>query len=125
MNLAELFHLETDVLNVPAGEPLFKAGDGGDKMFVLLSGSASVRVGDTEVETAGPGTLLGEMALVGDTPRTATVTATTDCRFVAIDQRRFHFLVTQTPHFATHVMKVMADRLRRMDQRLAGQAANH
>lgn len=119
MNLAELFNHETDVVNVPAGQSLFTAGDVGDKMFVLLVGTADIIVGDTLVESAKPGTLLGEMALIDSSLRVATVTATTDCQFVPIDERRFHFLVTQTPNFATHVMKVMADRLRRMDERLA------
>jgi len=118
MNLAELFHLETDLVNVPAGQSLFTTGEAGGKMFVLLAGTADVFVGGTLVESAQPGTLLGEMALIDDAPRIATVTATTDCQFVPIDERRFHFLVAQTPNFATHVMKVMVDRLRRMDERL-------
>jgi CRP-like cAMP-binding protein len=41
--------------------------------------------------------------------------AKTSCRLAEIDRRRFHFLVQQTPHFATHVMKTLADRLRHMN----------
>ena len=94
---------------------LFHEGDRGDSMYVLLEGSADVRVGETLVESATPGALLGEMALVDSSPRTATVVATEPCRLAKIDQRRFHFLVQQTPYFATHVMKVLTERLRHMN----------
>jgi len=62
-----------------------------------------------------PGALLGEMALVDSSPRTATVIATEHCRLAKIDERRFHFLVQQTLYFATHVMKVLTERLRHMN----------
>lgn len=118
MNLIELFHHETDVAAIPAGQAIFRAGEPGYVMYVLISGTAHVMVGDIVVERAEPGALLGEMALVEHAPRTATVTAATDCVLVPIDAARFHFLVQQTPYFATHVMKIMAERLRKMDLRL-------
>lgn len=118
MNLIELFRHETDLAAIPAGQTVFRAGEPGNVMYVLISGTADVMVGNIAVEKAEPGALLGEMALVEDAPRTATVTAVTDCLLVPIDVKRFHFLVQQTPYFATHVMKIMAERLRKMDLRL-------
>jgi len=118
MNLLELFRHETDLTSVPAGKAVFRSGEPGNVMYVLISGMADVTVGEVVVERAEPGTLLGEMALVEDAPRTATVTAVTDCVLAPIDVRRFHFLVQQTPYFATHVMKIMAERLRKMDLHL-------
>ncbi len=84
-------------------------------MYVLLEGSADVFVGEVLVESATPGALLGEMALVDSSPRTATVVATMPACLARIDERRFHFLVQQMPYFATHVMKVLAERLRHMN----------
>jgi len=115
MNPAELFRLERDPLLLEQGETLFRQGDRGDCMYVLLDGSVDILVGSTVVESARPGALLGEMAMVDSSPRSATVIATSDCKLARIDQFRFHFLVQQTPNFATYVMKVMADRLRRMN----------
>lgn len=89
-------------------------------MYVLISGSADVMVGDEVIESAGPGTFLGELALIDAAPRAATVVATADCRLVSLDQEQFHVLIRGTPYFATEVMKVMADRLRRMDCRRVG-----
>jgi CRP-like cAMP-binding protein len=119
MNADELFTERTKVLNVPAGQALFREGEpGGDVMFVLVDGTADILVGETVVETAGPGAVLGELALIDASPRAATVVATTDCRLVPLNKEQFHELIRGTPFFATEVMKVMADRLRRMDRRV-------
>jgi CRP/FNR family transcriptional regulator, cyclic AMP receptor protein len=115
MNLADLFRHETDLLSVKAGETLFKTGEAGTLMYVLKSGTMEILVSGKIVETAEPGALIGEMALIDKGPRAATATARTDCELVAIDSRRFLFLVQQTPNFALHVMHVMADRLRNID----------
>lgn len=118
MNLTELFHHETDLLEVAAGDPVFKIGDPGDRMYVLMSGEADIVVGNIVVEQAVAGALLGELALLDDTARTATVIAVTDCRLLPIDVKRFQFLIQETPNFAQHVMKAIAERLRKMDMRL-------
>jgi CRP/FNR family cyclic AMP-dependent transcriptional regulator len=121
MNPAELFRQETDPLRLAPGDFLFREGDGGDKVYVLLEGEMEILLGDLVLENAGPGTLIGEMALIDDSPRTASAVAKTSCRLAEIDRRRFHFLVQQTPHFATHVMKTLADRLRHMNAVAAAQ----
>jgi CRP/FNR family transcriptional regulator, cyclic AMP receptor protein len=123
MNLADLFRFETGLIAIPAGQSLFRSGESGDVMYVLIEGSATVIVGDIPVERAEPGAILGELALIESLPRSATVTSVTDCRFLPIGAKRFQFLVQQTPHFALHVMKVMADRLRRTDALLLAAGA--
>ena len=115
MNPADLFRQDNDALQLAPGDFLFREGDKRDKMYVLLEGEVDVRLGDYVVETARAGALIGEMALIDDSPRAANAVAKTACRLAAIDQRRFHFLVQQHPHFATHVMKELADRLRHMN----------
>ncbi|PYJ22885.1 MAG: hypothetical protein DME92_02500, partial [Verrucomicrobia bacterium] len=94
---------------------LFREGEKGEKMYVLLEGEMEILLGDFVLETVGQGALIGEMALIDESPRTASAVAKTSCRLAEIDRRRFHFLVQQTPHFATHVMKTLADRLRHMN----------
>ena len=84
-------------------------------MYLLLEGEIEVFLGDFVLEIAEPDMLIGEMALIDDGPRTANAVAKTACRLAPIDQRRFHFLVQQHPHFATHVMKELAGRLRHMN----------
>jgi len=115
MNPAELFRQETGPLQIAPGASLFREGEKGEKMYVLLEGEMEILLGDFVLETVRQGALIGEMALIDDSPRTASVVAKTPCRLAEIDRRRFHFLVQQTPHFATHVMKTLADRLRHMN----------
>lgn len=102
----------SDTVPFPAGHTLFSVGDKGDKMYVVIEGEIEVVVGTTIVEVATPGAILGEMALIDSSPRSATAIAKTDCRVVEIDPRRFQFLIQQTPFFAIQVMEIMANRLR-------------
>lgn len=88
-------------------------------MYVVFDGEVEIRAGNNELEIGGPGTIFGEMALIDDAPRSATVIARTDCRLVEIDRRRFEFMVQETPFFALAVMKIMADRLRRVNTKVA------
>lgn len=119
MNPADLFRHDTNAITLAAGSELFHAGDTAREMFVLLEGSADICVGGAVVEVAEPGALLGEMAMIEDAPRVATVAARTPCKLARVDRARFHYLVQQNPFFATHVMKVLVERLRRMNERMA------
>jgi CRP-like cAMP-binding protein len=55
------------------------------------------------------------MGMIDEGARSATVVAKSDCKLLPIDRKRFNFLIQQTPHFALHVMRVIAERLRRTD----------
>lgn len=119
MNPADLFRHDEHPVQLAEGTELFRAGDTAREMFVLLEGKANVLVGGTVVEEAGPGALLGEMAMIEDAPRVATVIARTPCRLARLDRTRFQYLVQQNPFFAIHVMKVLVERLRNMNARVA------
>jgi len=100
------------------GDTVFRAGDAGRRMYVVRSGEVVLLVQDRPVETVGRGGVVGEMALVDDAPRSATAIARSDCELVPIDDRQFLFLVQQTPMFALGLMRVLASRLRSMNERL-------
>ncbi len=113
-----LFGNERAVRVCEQGQTLFEEGQPGDCLYVLRSGRLHVTVGGVVVEVIEPGGMVGEMALLDDAPRSATVVAAIDSEVVAVDRKRFLFLVQQTPFFSLDVMRVMADRLRAMNQRL-------
>jgi CRP/FNR family transcriptional regulator, cyclic AMP receptor protein len=98
------------------GETIFHQGDPRTFMFVVNEGEVEITIGNKIVEVVQPGGIFGEMAMIDNAPRTATVVARTDCKLVLIDQQRFQFLVQQTPYFALEVMRVLVDRLRRTNQ---------
>lgn len=64
---------------IAAGNTLIREGGVGDKLFVVQSGELAVTINGEPIRNIGPGALLGELALIYDSPRSATVTATTDC----------------------------------------------
>jgi CRP-like cAMP-binding protein len=115
VNPADLFRQDSDAVKFAPGDVLFREGDKRDFMYVLLEGEVEIRLGEYVVETAMPGALIGEMALIDESPRAANAVAKTACRLATVDRRRFLFLVQQHPQFATHVMKELADRLRHMN----------
>ena len=114
----ELFATESEPRTVEAGEIIFSAFDMGAEMYVVLEGQVDLTIGATLVESLGPGDLFGEMSLIDQAPRVATATAKTDCKLAVIPERRFLFMIQTAPQFALQIMKVMADRLRKMNARL-------
>jgi len=114
----ELFQNEPAKKSLSAGSDLFRTGDPGVYLFILLKGEAKIIVDSVVVEIAGPGSIIGEMALIDAQPRSATVQCVSDCVFAQIDRPRFEFLVRQNPAFSLEVMKIMSERLRSTDRML-------
>jgi CRP-like cAMP-binding protein len=112
-----LFAVEENPRLCDPGEVIFREYDMGAEMYVILEGEVELRIGQSVVETLGSGEPFGEMALIDQAPRTATAIAKTACKLAVIPEKRFLFMVQTTPHFALQIMKVMADRLRRMNER--------
>jgi CRP-like cAMP-binding protein len=110
---------DKEATSFAAGQSVFKAGDPGEAMYIITEGEVDILDGSgTTLETAGPGSIFGELALVDDEPRSATVVAKTACRLVTVNRRRFEYMVQETPFFALAVMKVIADRLRKTSARI-------
>ena len=83
-------------------------------MYAVVEGEVQIVVRGQVVEAVGEGGIFGEVALLDDRPRSASAIASTDCKVAVIDLKRFGVLVQQTPFFAVEVMRVMAERLRRI-----------
>lgn len=116
VDFSQMFSRETNTVDVAAGTVIFEQGDPPDGFYVVLEGEVEISVRDYVLWRLGKGEIFGEMALIDERPRSARACARTDCRLVKVDERRFLFLVTQTPFFALGVMRVMAERLRAMDE---------
>ncbi len=122
MTTIDVFRLDSDIQEVAVGEHIVEIGDPGDVMYVVIEGEIEIRLGDRVVERIGPGGMFGELALIEHKERTATAVATVHSRVAPIAQKRFLYLVQNTPFFAIEVMQTMADRLRRMDALLLTKA---
>jgi CRP-like cAMP-binding protein len=115
LDLAALFDRDERVMSYAAGEAIFQRDELGKTMYVVLEGEINIVLHGNILETVRRGGIFGELALIDNRPRSASAVAATACRLTAIDERRFLFLTQQTPHFALHVMTVLAERLRRKD----------
>jgi CRP-like cAMP-binding protein len=98
------------------GDTIFREGERGDEFFVVVRGQVEIRSGNRCFETLGQNGIFGEMALIDDSPRSATVVALTDVTVAPIKENQFLFLVKNMPFFALRVMRVLANRLRRQNK---------
>lgn len=115
MTTINLFNNAKDFVIVPAGQAIFEKGGIADFMYVIIEGEVDISVDNKFLDTTGTGGIVGEMALIDSRPRSATAIAKTECKLVPIDQKQFTFLVQQTPNFAINVMKIMVERIRKLD----------
>lgn len=111
-----LFLNETEPKHFKAGEKIFDEGDAGDYMYGVIEGEVQILKHGKVVDTVGAGGIFGEMALIDKTARSATAVAKTDCKAAQIAEKRFYFLVQQTPNFALHLLRVLTERLRHQSQ---------
>jgi CRP/FNR family transcriptional regulator, cyclic AMP receptor protein len=95
-----------------AGSTLAREGESGVGFFLILEGVASVTVGDRSRGKLGPGDFFGEISLLDQGPRTATVVAQTPVTTLGLTAWSFKRLVEQNPSIASKMLKVMANRLR-------------
>lgn len=109
-----LFFSETRRVTVPAGAEIVREGEPGDEMFVLLEGELAITVHGRYIDTLSPGMIMGEMAMVDDQPRSATVIATTEASLIRLNRADFRDLISRSPEFALRVMNIMSIRTRRL-----------
>jgi CRP-like cAMP-binding protein len=103
--------MEADEFTVPAGKAIVTEGQLGRHLYVVADGTVSVSRKGRKVATMGTGDFFGEMALIRNAPRNATVVAETDTTLMALGSREFAALMAREPTMAGAVMAVMADRI--------------
>jgi CRP/FNR family transcriptional regulator, cyclic AMP receptor protein len=108
-----LFSGERNPVTLKAGDTLFKKGDPAHCMYVVLSGELSIGDGSQVFEKVSAGAIVGEMGLIDRAPRSATVTAVTPATLAEVDEKRFLFMVRETPSFSLNVLRMLSHRLRR------------
>jgi CRP/FNR family cyclic AMP-dependent transcriptional regulator len=100
-----------------AGDTVTEEGKGGIGFFVIGDGTASVSVGGSQVRTLGEGDYFGEIGLIADIDRTATITAESDLRCYGMTAWDFRPLVESNAAIAWKMLQVMAQRLKEAQKR--------
>jgi CRP/FNR family transcriptional regulator, cyclic AMP receptor protein len=118
----KLLAFTSERLQYMAGDELFHQGDYGDAAYIILAGEADVLVdtpqGAVKVATLDKNDIIGEIAVLCDVPRTATVVAHSDLETLRVSKDGFFHLVTQFPQVAIEVMSEIASRLHHTTQAL-------
>jgi CRP/FNR family cyclic AMP-dependent transcriptional regulator len=100
-----------DEIDLREGKELTKEGGPGREFFVLVEGTADVKKGNRRINKMGAGDFFGEISLITQRPRTATVTATSPVRALVITERSFRSLLEHQPEIQGKVMSALAARL--------------
>ena len=116
VDFALLARSGTTTQTAEAGETVFAEGDAGKCMYLVRTGEVEILKSGTVVATVGPGGMFGEMALIDGSDRSATARAKSECELVPVDQKTFLVLVHEMPYFALDVMRMLANRLRAMNE---------
>lgn len=101
-----------DLVELPAGRVLMSEGTGGRECFLITRGKVTVSLDDEELARLGPDEIVGEMALLDNESRSATVIAETPLRALVIDRQRFTTILTLWPGFGQKLLEVLTRRLR-------------
>lgn len=112
----------SDRLNFSAGEHLCDQGEAGDCAYIIMDGGADVVVetpdGPTKVAEVSVNDVVGEIAILCDVPRTATIVASSEMETLAISKDNFLKLLREFPDMSLEVMRVLGQRLDRMNREL-------
>ncbi|MBO6561919.1 MAG: cyclic nucleotide-binding domain-containing protein [Nisaea sp.] len=118
----KLLAFTSERLNYADGQVLFNQGDSGDAAYIIIDGTASVLIdtddGKIEVAQLSKGDIVGEIAILCDVPRTATVQAKQSLTTLKIAKEAFFRLVTDFPQIAVEIMRELAARLEQTNMRL-------
>jgi CRP-like cAMP-binding protein len=118
----------SDRTHFAPGEELCRQGEDGDSAFIILEGEADIRVstpnGEKTVAHLGQHSIVGEIAILCDVPRTATVVAATEMDVLTVSKDDFLRLLKEFPDMSLEVMRTLAQRLERTTQDLAAQKAS-
>lgn len=104
-------------VSVGAGEGVIREGETGYEFFVIASGTATVRRKRRKVATLDRGDFFGELALLGNIPRNASVTADTDLELQVLDRREFSAVLREVPEIAVKLLKGLAQRVSEADRK--------
>ena len=119
MELVDIFEGSDDLVDFTTGDVVFEEGAEGHLMYVVMSGEIRLSLHGETIGMAYRGDIIGEMALLSSTDRSATGTANKPSVLAPIDEDSFLALIRHQPEFAIHVMNVLADRLRLANELLS------
>lgn len=116
--LAEVAELLEEV-GLDAEATVFRKGDPGDSLYLIVQGNVQVEDGDKVLRQMGAREVFGEMALLDNEPRSATIRTIEPAQLLRLSQSTFYELLADRPEIATGIIRVLMGYIRNLNQRLA------
>lgn len=104
---------------VPKGRDIVRKGETADRLYLVVSGAANVHEGGRAIRTLGPGDGFGEMAILDDQPRAATITAVEPCTLLSLNREAFGILVASRPEVSRAILLVLTANVRSNTESMA------
>ena len=113
--------------SAPRGSAIMHAGDPADSLYIVISGRLKVMMGEADGKEVilgiiGPGEIFGEMGVIDDSPRSASVIAIEPCELLSVTRRDFKRCLVENTEVAMTVLRVLVRRLREADRKIGSLA---
>jgi CRP-like cAMP-binding protein len=123
MRFIERFRDWEDIVEYPKRTVIFGEREPADVMYVIIKGDVELTLHGEPLGAEGEGGIIGEMAMINATSRSATATTLNKVTLARLDREQFQVLVGENADFALHVMAVLANRLRAVNEHITSQLA--
>lgn len=114
-----------DELSFPANHTIFRQGEEGRSLYIIVSGRVKVHIGDKLLAEVEPGKYFGEMAVFDTQPRSASVTTLEPCEFLELTQEQLYDAIEETPEIAVNIIRELSRLIRRLNDNINVAASAH
>ncbi|MBD1861574.1 MULTISPECIES: Crp/Fnr family transcriptional regulator [Trichocoleus] len=110
-----------DELSFPAKHTIFKEGQEGRSLYIVVSGRVRVHLSNQELAQLEKGACFGEMSLFDAEPRSASVSTLENCECLVLTQQQLYDAIDETPGIALNIIRLLSRRIRELNQRINAQ----
>jgi len=105
-------------VSYPSGKMIFAQGQEGRSLYIVVTGKVRVHIGDKDLAILDKGSCFGEMSLFDAEPRSASVTAISNCDCLVLTQQQLYEAIDETPDIAVNIIRLLSRRIRSQNDQL-------
>ncbi|NMF59738.1 Crp/Fnr family transcriptional regulator [Pseudanabaena yagii] len=105
-------------VSYPSGKMIFAQGQEGRSLYIVVAGKVRVHIGDKDLAILDKGSCFGEMSLFDAEPRSASVTAISNCDCLVLTQQQLYEAIDETPDIAVNIIRLLSRRIRSQNDQL-------
>ena len=108
-------------LSYPANHSIFKYGEEGKSLYIIVSGRVKIHVGEKQLAEVERGNFFGEMAVFGTEPRSASITTLEPCECLELTQEQLYDAIDETPEIAVNIIRELSRKIRSLNEEMKNQ----